>query len=468
MGNTVTIGLPAGWEPAYPIDDPTFGETALAPADVPTGRNLPLASYVVLTSDLETAILKGSDADPPTPLPSIQASFANAILDIEVEGTMQEGDSITVTFHNVQVEDQQLSEAYDAVFIVNDTIFGTDYDEVSDLNVKVAPQKLGNVTVMTDSVAAESVVNFMVNYKATTDLAAAGAYGRIVVDLPDAWKDANTIHEGPQTGDAAKEAYVAVTKSSGVVLATGSPSVSASDESIYIDVDTMKMGQSVTLTVNNLKIAELEHDALGDEVEKMLLQVTVFSDRYTSMDNRDTGEPIKPPEIFIPQVTTAGGSTDQPTVTVTRRMLGTATVSKTSVDAGSKNDLRITYRFAEAMAANGMVDIKLPGDWDGGNAPMPYQIGGAVTPDDLPTADDLEGMNGYVYLNRLPTKLEGTRINVINEFDADAFVTNSGGSLELSGVTTTDGWIIRITLGGARSKTAHLSLTIKTQRHNGV
>ena len=98
-------------------------------------------------------------------------------------------------------------------------------------------------------------------------------------------------------------------------------------------------------------------------------------------------------------------------------------------------------------------------NWDGGKAPVPYQFGGAITPEALPTADELEDMTGYVYLSRLPGRLAGTTIAVTDE---------SGGT-PVADATATEGWIVRVELGGQGAlKTADLSLTIGTQWRNGV
>ena len=111
-----------------------------------------------------------------------------------------------------------------------------------------------------------------------------------------------------------------------------------------------------------------------------------------------------------------------------RKTLGTVTPSSTTVTAGGNGNLAITYRFSEVMEA-GVVEFKLPMNWDGGNAPVPYQLD-----EDKPTADELEDdmtLTGYVFLTRLTGRLEGTTI-AVNADDAartNAFTSEAGALL---------------------------------------
>ena len=108
------------------------------------------------------------------------------------------------------------------------------------------------------------------------------------------------------------------------------------------------------------------------------------------------------------------GSDTQPTVTVNRKTLGELTVAPTEVTAGSNKDFTITYKTTEAMEA-GVIEVKLPVDWD---APRPYQI------DDLkPKRKDVKKTDpSYVYLGGSASRLEGTKISVINGDDDEAYV----------------------------------------------
>ena len=107
-----------------------------------------------------------------------------------------------------------------------------------------------------------------------------------------------------------------------------------------------------------------------------------------------------------------------PTITVNRRtlgkvvvaktLLGKVAIDKTSVDAGSRTDLKITYTFTEDVQA-GVIDIVMPAGWGSGLSPR--VLTDLTSSPDVhdSTDDDNDGeigsdevgkplTNGYVYL----------------------------------------------------------------------
>ena len=148
---------------------------------------------------------------PPTPRNDVTSTLvlgvANAVLEVDVLGTMVKGDKITVAFHNVMVAEGLDSVGADAQFNVVDSIVESDYD--SSAVVKVTPLKLGTVAVTSDpdSIAAGSMVNLKVKYTATKAL----SFGRIQVTLPTS----DTIYDERQPGDA-DATYVTVDSSRSV------------------------------------------------------------------------------------------------------------------------------------------------------------------------------------------------------------------------------------------------------------
>ena len=118
--NTITVGLPEGWAPAYlPNDESSrsksFGN--FAESAVPsTNRNS--TSYVVVRSTLDD-----SEDNREFTVSGLDSSEANASLVIDVEDTAAKGDNIVVTFYNVKV--QELADPpVDATLTVTDTIAG--------------------------------------------------------------------------------------------------------------------------------------------------------------------------------------------------------------------------------------------------------------------------------------------------------------------------------------------------------
>ena len=253
-----------------------------------------------------------------------------------------------------------------AQLIVSDSIVGSEGMYDTSTVIMAIPLKLGDVKVLTDSVTAEDVVDFMVRYTATEALAvpdpAATAtddgdstYGRIQVILP--WSEV-TIYDERQPSDP-DATYVTVEGSRGVVLATDTADEPAAltivDNNISIDVDSMSRRQYVTLTVHNLAISALDMPRLSryEDIETADLmdkvQVVVVSDRYSEKSDRDSASPQKPPKGFVPKVArdavTEMGSDEQATITVSRKTLGELTVAPAEVTAGSKEqNFTITYK----------------------------------------------------------------------------------------------------------------------------
>ena len=98
--NTVTIGLPAGWTPAYPnqVDDSdnSFGDNPVAKAPT-TGDDE--TSYVVLTHKLKFA--DDLDLDKIKVLNQEDAASVDVVIAGDPgDKIMEEGDRIRVTFHN--------------------------------------------------------------------------------------------------------------------------------------------------------------------------------------------------------------------------------------------------------------------------------------------------------------------------------------------------------------------------------
>ena len=468
-GNTVMIGLPDNWEPAYaPYGDPTstfesFGDEVLPKAPRDAKRNT--TSYVVLTKDVDSDTSGKTDAQLEAMTPPIidrtetdvtselVLGVANAVLEVTVPGMMVKGDKITVVFHNVIVLENIDSEAADAQFTVIDDIVGSDYD--SSAVVRVTPLKLGKVSVTPDSVTAGGMVDLKVKYAATKAL----SFGRIQVTLPTS----RIIHEERQTGDS-DATYVTVDSSRSVELAEdvdGDPDyLSVRGNEVTIDVDSMSRGQYVTLIVHNLSISALStpRDDRYEDIATAglmdMVQVMVLSDQYADAADRLGRDPVMPPESFSPSeaydAKTLMGSDEQPTLTVNRKILGELAVEPAEVTAGSEKDFTITYKATEALAAGDVIEVKLPAGW---LAPPPYNFNlsnkleaadGTLLADALKAAKAAKKSHLHAYLSGSISRLEGAVISVINGNGIDAF--DAAGERDAT-VDSSDGWFVRIVLG---------------------
>ena len=354
---------------------------------------------------------------------------------------------------------------------------------------------LGNVLITSNpkSVAAGSMVDLTVRYSATGILADPDAtgnngeadptFGRIRIGLPAGWGPANSDEIFFARQKDRNATYFTVTKkSTGVVVApfgevtvTGSRGpVTAGETDYVIDIDVTSMGSRryVELTIRNLSIPNLGTTrGAGDSTRYSdistvmdLARLTVFSD---STPNAPAASPAHPPRTtFKPKVAVEddpGGSDEQPTITVNRKILGELAVSPAEVTAGSKQDFTITYTASEILVTDPdnddvvddtdaiAIEVRLP-DWDADpstldrDPPIPYQFA-----DTKPTTD--RSMS-YVYLGGSASKLAGTTISVVNGIGTSAFtdVDPDDGVLAIrdNDVDLADAdpsWIVRIKLG---------------------
>ena len=443
--NDIMIKLPRNWFPARPHKATetknSFGDEVLAKAPS-SSSDRAKTSYVVLTSSFRSTDTKITGHDPTATTPMflrIDQPEYEASVTIPVTGGMEKGDKITVTFNNVRVEPLSATVPMDVALTVKDDIPGSAYDDVT---IEVKPQKRGTVTVTPKDVFAESVVDLKVRYTARDTLAGPvdgnDTYGRIRVELPAGWgANDNIVVERP-TGDP-DATYVTLTGSSAVINTKPvlTPNLDADVWTIDIDVDKMTNRQQVTLTVHNLKIAELETPRRMRDTDitkvKDLVQVTVSS---SSFDSSGRGIPTHSPKTVSPDIKAAkGGSDRQPTITVKRKILGEVDVSPKTVPAGSMQDFEITYTASEAMEKDNVIEITLPAGWP---VPMAYSYNAETRKHEDADGNALTKDTGgpLVHLSGSRTRLTGTRIKVI---DKDGF--------EVGVDDTPNPLIIQITVG---------------------
>ncbi len=385
--NTITVGLPAGWSPAYLPNDGlsasrSFGSSALSALP---SANKNITSYVVVTSTLDADEFEVSDLD---------SSDANAGLTIEVEDTAVKGDNIVVTFYNVKV--QALSSHADnvagkdlmpveAMLAVTDTIAGAT-TFVEKTKIAVSELKRGTITRLPTMVTAEDAFDaklpLRIRYTATDDLADPNpdgdegtndaTYGRIQIAMPAGWSrsDANLTVAGSQS----------------VVFATPSDPADVAGQVITIDVDSLKKGKYVDITFEDLRVADFPADEAGD---KLYAQVEVLSDSFDSAGDRNTDLAAPAAHLsskFSPKVaftaatatTDAYGSDVHPTIMVNRKYLGEVAVTPGSVVAEATTDLKVRYTATNTLAdpsdsdtatagvqatSFGRVQITLPVGW---------------------------------------------------------------------------------------------------------
>ena len=467
--NIITIGLPDGWTPAYSHsgeedDSASFGDVVLLTAP----RDTRSRSFVLLEYDDDEITVDDTEEGESI---TVFSDGYEAYLNVTVEEGMAKGDTIAVTFFNVKVEDLAGAGVKTVNLLVEDSISKV---AVYDVVIKVVPMRLGDVRVEESEVTADSEEDLIVKYTATKDMAmvesSTGAddqtYGVIQVDLPKGWGPDGKIYtrRQPGTPDAT---YLSTSHSRGVILgrdnegnlnkADGDPVALTVDGStsggwtVYIDIDAMKNNQYVILTVHNLRVSSLvvprkdRLEDIHDESTMETAQVSVLSDRMLGSRSQSL---TYLPKTVKPKVAVADGGSDyQPTVKVGRKTQGEiAALSPAEVTAGSKQDFTITYKATEALEEGDVIEVRLPKGWDSdlsndseADPPTPYQLD-----DDKPTDD---GEVSYVYLGGSTSRLEGTKISVINDAGHDAFEADGDRD---DGVTAAGGWFVRIVIGSKR------------------
>ena len=323
---------------------------------------------------------------------------------------------------------------------------------------------LGEVVVTPGSMAAENTVDLKVRYTATNTLAdpsdsdtttagvQATSFGRVQITLPEGWgpaTDDGEIYLARQT-DNRDATYLSLRKSSGVThvaLSEDSFELDGDRYRINIDVNAMRLRQWVELTVHNLMVAPLGAERIGSfdpdiTAVSEKVQVEVFSETFSIVSDRDSAFELESPSAhspvkgkFEPYVElTDKGSETQPTVTVTRKQLGTVVISPAKVSAGSAQKFTITYTASEELEENSVIEVRLP-NWS--TVPTAYQL----DDDPIPAADDTEP---HVYLSGSKSRLEGSTVTV--EADGDTSIVrialgekglakNNSVALKFEGVT---------------------------------
>ena len=391
--NTITVGLPAGWSPAYrPAAGSSLSKSfgPLVNPSSPSSRT----SYVKVSSTLKATEYK---------VQSITNETSNASLVIEVnEPTASfKGKNITVTFHNVKV--QGLTAAPSATdpsevvkLTMTDNIFaystiagsGRDYamddgESKASAIIKVIPLKRGAVAIsgLPGTLYAEDILDpLRIRYTATDDLAdpdpdrnadtGDATYGRIQVTLPDGW--------APMGG--LTQANVEVTGSRGVQLldVDNDPETSEHDvvgQTITVDVDSLKRGEYVNITIPRLRVADFP-DITGDTHDVV---VRVFSDSFDDNSDRSGELDVYTAHTLSkisPHIIDVNVSKDHPTIEVNRRYLGEVTVTPAKVTAEQKANLTIRYTATKDLAdpnpdrdadtddaTYGRIQITLPDGW---------------------------------------------------------------------------------------------------------
>ena len=387
--NTITVGLPEDWGPAYlPNDESSrsksfgnFAESAVPSAN----RNS--TSYVVVTSTLDD-----SEANREFTVSGLVSSGANVSLEIDVEDTAANRDNIVVTFYNVEVQELAAAPPVNAMLTVTDTIAG---GESFDPTIEVSALQRGAITRLPNMVTAEDELDLRIRYAATDDLADPdpdgdedtddATYGRIQIMLPDGWASAD--------GTALSETDLTVNGSSNVEFADDDNRATIIGQVITIDVDSLKDGKYVDITVNNLRVADFPADEAGD---KRYVQVEVLSDSFDSAAASAVDLALPAAHLsskFSPKVaftaatatTDAYGSNVHPTIVVNRKYLGEVAVTPGSMAAETTVDLKVRYTATNTLAdpsdsdtvtagvqptSFGRVQITLPEGWgaatDGG------------------------------------------------------------------------------------------------------
>ena len=382
--NTITVGLPEDWGPAYlPNDESSrsksFGNFAESAAP---SANRNSTSYVVVTSTLDD-----SEANREFTVSGLESSAANVSLVIDVEDTAAKGDNIVVTFYNVKVQELTLADAsLLATLTVTDTIAG---GESFDPTIGLSLLQRGAITRLPNMVTAEDELDLRIRYTATDDLADPdpdgdedtddATYGKIQIILPDGWASAD--------GTALSATDLTVNGSSNVEFADDDNRATIIGQVITIDVDSLKDGKYVDITVNSLRVADFPADEAGD---KIYAEVGVLSDSFDSaaasavdlvLPAAHLSSKFSPKVSFTAATATAAayGSDIHPTITVNRKYLGEVAVTPASVVAEATTDLKVRYTATNTLAdpsdsdsvtagvqgtSFGRVQITLPEGWE--------------------------------------------------------------------------------------------------------
>ena len=349
---------------------------------------------------VKSTLKGGSGADSEYTVSGLESSGANVSLVIDVEDTAKKGDNIVVTFYNVKVRGLSSGDttlpAKDIVAAKDTIAGGKIYDgEKDNTTIMVSALKRGAITRLLGDVDAEDVLDLRIRYTATEDLADPdpdgdedtddATYGRIQIMLPEGW----TRADGAALGDT----DVIVTASSNVKLsaddndpATPHNPDDVTGQVITIDVDSLKKGKFVDITVMKLRVADFPADVAGDTI---YVQVEVFSDSFDSAAASAVDLAVPAAHLsskFSPRVAltaataTVGayGSDVHPTIVVNRKYLGEVAVTPASVVAEATTDVKVRYTATDTLAdpsdsdtatvgvqptSFGRVQITLPAGW---------------------------------------------------------------------------------------------------------
>ena len=188
----------------------------------------------------------------------------------------------------------------------------------------------------------------------------------------------------------------------------------------------MARWQYVTLTVNNLQAPELKEtrdNRYGDIKEKdgkQTFEIEILSNHYLS---KDRGTPNLRPETFDADSMKDLDEDEQPTIELTRKILGALAVTPAEVTAGQKGvDFEITYTPTEALVTDtnndGVVDnpiaieVRLPAGWP---APTPFNYGpnnDLVVLDKTPLTMITEDTGPHVFLGGSVTRVRSHTVSV--------------------------------------------------------
>ena len=440
--NTITVGLPEGWTPAYLPNDgsrPSKSFGRLIEPSAPSA-NRSTTSYIVVTSTLDDSEDNSEYRVSPITSPEEDASII-----IEVEETAARGDRIVVTFHNVKVQGLAAAPPVNAMLTVTDTIAGgKDFAST----IAVSALERGSISGLPRDVDAEDVSNLRIRYTATEDLADPdpdgdedtddATYGRIQIMLPEGWTRMD--------GDALSDADLTVMGSPSVEFLDPDDDLTTKDhidvtgQVVTIDVDSLEKGRYVELVVADLRVADFPADEATD---KLYVQVEVFSDSFDSEADRDVELAVPAAHLLsrvaptVPIATSKLASAVHPTILVNRKYLGEVTVSPGSVVAERTEDLKIRYTATNNLATRdpaatatddmnstyGRIQIALPEGWG-------------------PVTDD-----GEIHLSRQTDNRDATYL----ELKKSSAVTRMDLT-EDSIISTSDGYRINIDVNAMRER----------------
>ena len=341
--------------------------------------------------------------------------------------------------------------------------------------IMVSRLDLGRVVLDKTTVTADTMVDLEVKYIATSHLAVPdpkatetnpmnSTFGRIRVALPPAWVGDGTISDGQVVGDS-KALYVTASGSGGVVYAKDANDdenrLDVDGNTVYINVDSMRKNQFVTLTVHNLTISSLDGQRsrqtdITKDMKEDKYQIEVYSNMFPFEGHRNTATW---PALYRRLVSfnakiavEMGGSDDHPTITVTRKALGEFKVEPNEVTAGSMKDFTLTYKATEAMKAGDAIEIRLPKGWP---APEVLPLNGRDN-DGTDLTKDKE--DPHIYLSGSTSRFENAGVSVID----------SGGGVETPGTVNRNGSIVRVELGKDITRNSSIILKyskVTVQRH---